>query len=407
MADKEDERDEDEREDEDEAEADESTDEGAEGDTSDEADEPASAAEGDEEEEEEDEEAQEAPAAAASAEPPPPAAPKPVGKVSAGARLAAVKAAKAAKKAAKKATLAEERAAANATSAPAPTEEEEETPDEQVDRQLHESPVGRAALKAQDWANENRSVVLTILGAAAIGVVGWFGWNAYQTSSAQAAGTALAEAVEISEATIVAEGDDPVEEGELSYESVAARDEAALDAYREVISEHGGSEAAAWAQLGVARILLQQDEAEDARAAYQAALASHGADPVIAMRAAEGIGFTYESEENWDEAREAFERIRDIEDGRYGPVADYHLARLTLIGGDEVAAQEALEALVDTIRSDSEASEPEFPYVLAQAQELLHQLDPSSAEGGGAPDIEEMIRRMMAERAAGGGGGGE
>jgi hypothetical protein len=68
-----------------------------------------------------------------------------------------------------------------------------------------------------------------------------------------------------------------------------------------------------------------------------------------------------------------------------------------------VAAQEALETLVDGLRADSESAEPEFPYVLAQAQTLLRQLDPSSSDGSDTLDIEEMVRRMMAERGAGGG----
>jgi len=244
-----------------------------------------------------------------------------------------------------------------------------------------------------------------VAAAAAVGLLGWVGYNAYQGSVAASAAEALAEAVEISEARVVAEGEDEPETDadERTYDSVSARSEAALEAYRSVVAEHGGTDAAAWAQLGIARLLLEQGEAAEARQAFEAAVAARGSDPVLAMRAYEGVGFTYEAEDNLDEARDAFDRIRGLRDGAFGALADYHLARLSLANGDEVAAQEALETLVDGLRADSESAEPEFPYVLAQAQTLLRQLDPSSSDGSDTLDIEEMVRRMMAERGAGGG----
>jgi tetratricopeptide (TPR) repeat protein len=401
MADNDDERDEDEREDEGEGEGDEAP----------EASGAAGEPDGDQGEDEGDEAPGEAePAAAAAAvAPPPAAAPRAGERASAGARLAAAKAAKAAKKAAKKAALVEERRAANAESAPAEAEApeagQEETPDQAVERQLAESPVGQAALKAQDWLRGNQNAVLGVAAAAAVGLLGWVGYNAYQGSVAASAAEALAEAVEISEARVVAEGEDEPETDadERTYDSVSARSEAALEAYRSVVAEHGGTDAAAWAQLGIARLLLEQGEAAEARQAFEAAVAARGSDPVLAMRAYEGVGFTYEAEDNLDEARDAFDRIRGLRDGAFGALADYHLARLSLANGDEVAAQEALETLVDGLRADSESAEPEFPYVLAQAQTLLRQLDPSSSDGSDTLDIEEMVRRMMAERGAGGG----
>lgn len=356
---------------------------------------------------------------------PKPAAPAPKGKakpLSAGARVAAAKAAKAAKKAVKKAALAEERAAQQQTTTePAPTSEEEA---EDAVEQIKESAVGQAALQAQDWAKQNEGIVYGVLGLAAIALIGWFGYNYVTDSNAVAAATLLEDAVRISRAEIREEGEEPDtdEDADPTYATVEERDTAALEAYRRVISEHGDSEAAGWAQLGEARLLLAGGQPEEARAAFQAAVSGHGRDPVIAMRGYEGVGFTYEDEENWDEAREAFERIRSLANGDYAAVADYHLARIRLATGDEVGAQTALEELVDSIRESSESSEPEFPYVLAQAQTLLRELDPSSADGAEAPmlgggaggaseeEIMEMIRRAMAGREGGAGGapaGGE
>lgn len=419
MANQDDQRDDDDELDNDETSSDdegEGTDEGSdEGGTDDGGSDDAGSDESDSEDDEpgEGEGASAAEASAASAETS--AAPAPVGGASAkakkaaataGARIAAAKAAKAALKAAKKAERVEASAAANRTAAPAPTEEEDPV------EQIKESAVGQAAMRAQDWVGANQGAVLGVLGLAVLAFVGWLAYGYVTDSAAVAAADLLGEAVRISRAEIRDEGEEADADAEApTFASVEERSEAALTAYRRVITEHGDSEAAGWARLGVARLLLTSGETEEARTAFEATVASSGADPVVAMRAYEGVGFTYEAEENWDEAREAFERIRGLENGAYGPVADYHLARVRLATGDNVGAQTALEELIDGIRGDSDSSEPEFPYVLAQAQTLLRELDPSSASGAEAPtlgagaseeEIMEMIRRAMENRGEGG-----
>lgn len=322
-------------------------------------------------------------------------------KMTAGARVAAAKAAKAAQKAVKKQTYAEERAAQ--TNAPAPSPDEEEDPVEQI----RESPLGQATVRAQEWVSGNQGLVVGALAVAAIALLGWFGYRAMNDSTAVAAGALLEEAVEISRAEIRDEGEEADDEDGRSYASVAERNEAALAAYRRVLADASGTSAAGWARLGEGRLLLESGEPGDARQAFEAAIASHGADPIIAMRAYEGVGFTYEAEENWDEARESFERIRGLQNGEYAAVADYNIARVRLATGDDVGAQTALEELVDGLREDAASGEPAFPYVLAQAQTLLRELDPSSASGASAPtlgagaseeEIMEMIRRAMESR---------
>jgi len=348
-----------------------------------------------------------APEANSSVDAPAPSAPSKAQpkKLSAGARVAAAKAAKAAQKAVKKQSYAEERA--SQTNAPAPNAEEEEDPVEQI----RESPLGQATVRAQEWVSLNKGLVIGVLGVAALALVGWFGYRAMNDSSAVAAGALLQEAVEISRAEVRDEGEEASEDDDAprSYASVAERSEAALTAYRRVLAEAGDTGAAGWARLGEGRLLLDSGEPADARQAFEAAIASHGSDPVIAMRAYEGVGFTYEAEENWDEARESFERIRGLENGEYAAVADYNLARVRLATGDDVGAQTALEELVDGLREDAASGEPAFPYVLAQAQTLLRELDPSSASGASAPtlgagaseeEIMEMIRRAMESRGA-------
>ena len=118
-------------------------------------------------------------------------------------------------------------------------------------------------------------------------------------------------------------------------------------------------------------------------------------------------------------AQATYEQLGLLADHRFESVSKYHLARLQIARGEDDAARTSLRELVGELRATGEdAPEPEFPYVLAQAEMRLRELDPSTAAaapsfGGGAgagadldPQIQEMIRRLQAEQAAGGGAGG-
>ncbi|AKF06906.1 tetratricopeptide repeat protein [Sandaracinus amylolyticus] len=349
---------------------------------------------------------------------------------SAGARLAAAKAAKAAKKAAKKAQLAAEGAPTDElamTGGGAPAKAPEEV--------LKESAIGVAASKAGEWAQANRQIAVGIVGVLIVGALGWVGYSWWHASQAHAAGALLTEAVEIANAEVVREGEErpePVEgrEEERTFATREARAEAALEAYRRVLSEAGGSDAARWARLGEARALFDLGRNEDARGAYETALREAGGDPIVAWRALEGIGFTYEADQQWDQAIEQYQELRSIEDGAYEAPADYHIARMRIAKGERVEATTALRGLVERLREESSEGEPAFPYVMAQAEVRLRELDPGSAsssspmmigpEGapGGSgglppglegidPQILEQLRRQLGAGGAGEGAPGE
>ncbi|MFO0681035.1 MAG: hypothetical protein U0234_03240 [Sandaracinus sp.] len=353
------------------------------------------------------------------------------GAASAGARLAAAKAAKAAAKAAKKQARKEEAGAATPTAAEREQEDLERT--ESAEAVLRESPLGRAATNAADWAQQNRQIATGLAAVVVLALVGWVGWTWWSTSQATAAGELLAEALEISSAEIVAPSDDEADEGDEAsdeeaddaptYATIADRNDAALVAYRRVSSEYPGSAAAAWARLGEGRVLLAQGENEDARTAYQAAFDASHDEPVVAWQALEGIGATYEAEQDWEHATSTYERLAALNDHAYENVANYHLARMRAARGETSEALAAFRELVDALRdANDEGGEPEFPYVLAQADERLRELDPSAAGAGprlgggggaeGAPSgledlspeqLQELIRRLQAQSAGGGG----
>ena len=338
--------------------------------------------------------------------------------MSAGARLAAQKAAKAVLKAQKK----DERTSAS-TPDQEPLEGEvvdsaEAAPEVLLDR----TELGRATLRAGDWWAANSQLALGAVVAVGVGLAGFLGYRLFTENAAVGAGSLLEEAVEAANAPIEAEpagGSDAVVDDTLSFPTAAARDEAALAAYQRVISEHGDTEAAAFARLGAARALVALGRGDEARPLYQAAADRGGANGTIGLQALEGIGFLQEAADDLAGAQATYERLGLLADRRFEPVSKYHLARLQITRGEDDAARTALRELVSELRAAGEdAPEPEFPYVLAQAEMRLRELDPSTSaatpsfgggRGAGAdldPQIQEMLRRLQAEQAAGGGAGG-
>ena len=306
-------------------------------------------------------------------------------RMTAGARLAAAKAAKAARKAAKLG---------------------KDIKDEREPlAQLESTGLGQSIEKAGAWAGQNRMAVYAIVAALVLGIGGWIGWHSYSESQAREAGALLADAVELSEAAIRAEdAPEPGDDDPPSFTSTTARAEAALAAYQDVVARYPGSEAASWAQLGAGNSLLELERYDDARAAFEAA--AHQSDPSIVWRALEGKGFTYEAQEEWDQAIEVYQELSRLDDNRFEPVAKYHIARMYIAKGETEQATETLTALVDQQRGAADDEEKqEFAYVLAQAEIRLRELDPSAAParpslgganplGGGGPSL-------------GGGGGGD
>jgi len=298
----------------------------------------------------------------------------------AAARLAAARAAKAARKAAKRGKeLQQEKAPIDAVA---------------------ESRVAQQAAAAGSWASENRPIVLGIVAAIVIAFAGGIGWYYYQQGQTEAAGQALADAIEISTAPIRAEDEIPDEEDEgPSFTSAEARAEAALEAYQAVVDDHGGTDAAIWAQLGRGEALLDLGRYDEAREAFESAIQSGGSDSAVVWRALEGKGFTYEAEESWDEALGVYRELSRVDDGRFDPVAKYHIARMYIAQGETDSATETLSTLVESLREAADDEEQqEFAYVLAQAEVRLRELDPSAVPArptlGGGPG------------GLGGGGGG-
>lgn len=367
-------------------------------------------------------------------------------RMSAGARLAAAKAAKAVVKASKKE---ERKAARDATSGePQPAEPEAVEASTEPLAELNESELGRAALRAGRWWESNQQMGWVALAVAALAIVGFLGWTYRSDTQSVAAGELLAEAVEISGAPIEAAAEDAEEpeseatedgaeddaEEELTFPTRTARDEAALEAYRQVVSQFPDHPSAGIARLGVARALLALGQHDEARAAYQEAFDRNGRASHIAWQALEGMAFAQEAAGQAADAQATYDRLANLDDHAFEPIARYHLARLMMSRGERDEARTALRELVDSLRADTveNSTEPRFPFVLAQAEARLRELDPSSATStggsmlpGGGPggpggglqvgggeggdidpeQLQELIRQLQARQ--GGGEGGE
>ncbi|MCZ7678798.1 MAG: tetratricopeptide repeat protein [Sandaracinaceae bacterium] len=283
--------------------------------------------------------------------------------MTAGARLAAAKAAKAARKAAK-------------------LGKEKKSQDPMT--QVRESPLAKKAEEASSWAKQNPTLVWALVAALVLGLGGWMGWRYYTEQQARAAAALLEEALEIVDAEIVEaeeeSEDEDDEDAPPTFASEQERADAALAAFRRVLTDYPSSDAARWARLGEARVLFERGEHEEAREAYDRAADEGGSDPAVVWRALEGKAFTLEAAEQWAEALAVYEELARIDGGRFEPVAKYHIARMYLAQGDRSRATDTLRTLVESLREAEEDEDAQdFEYVLAQAQTRLRELDPSAA----------------------------
>lgn len=298
-------------------------------------------------------------------------------KSTAGQRLAAAKAAKAAKKAAargKQAELVEDEAAARAD-------------------------------MAAGWLERNRGMIMAAAMAVLVAMGGYFAWEAYSNTQAGEASALLWDATQTLNAPVGeedplgAQEDDEDDAEEERYESIGERADAAIAKLDSLLSDYGSTDLAPWAQVLRGRALYQKGEHDSAREAFSTALADGGAD--VRPRALEGIAFTYEAEESWDEAISRFEELRSDDDPSLSILADYHIARVHIARDNEEEAKEKLQAVLNALQ---EEDAPELGFVRDQAELRLMAIDSSLVQRS-TPDQDEMrrlIEQLQRQQAEGG-----
>jgi tetratricopeptide (TPR) repeat protein len=298
----------------------------------------------------------------------------------------------------KRRTAGERLAAARAAKAAAKTAQRGRTA-EAVELQAEQ----RAA-RASDWLRARTRWLLGIAGTAVLVIAGIAIWRGQAASSAEDASESLFEAVRTARAPIRGEGqDDPTLDDPGSGRSFGdrtARAEAALEAFQGV---DASGNALVWAALGEGVAALELGRPDDARTAFERALREGGDDPVVAWRALEGIVFSYEAEEAWDDALGRLEELAATgESDVFDTIADYHAARLRLAKGNRDQARTDLQELVASLPApggrpgpDQATGDdgPSLAYVRREAQRLLDAL--GGPDTPDAADAAEGVRRAL------------
>ena len=184
------------------------------------------------------------------------------------------------------------------------------------------------------WVAARQKQVAGAVIAVALAALAIWGLSAYRSARDAKAGAALAAALELQSRPIAGEG--PSQPGQETFPSEEERQKAVVAALEKVRSDHAGTSAArtALAELGFHKLKAQ--DAAGAQKDLQDFLSSAGGNPLRPF-AQESLGYALEAQNKLDEARAAFEKLREMD---RPALADLHAARLALMQGRPDARQQ-------------------------------------------------------------------
>src|SRR2546428_9924171 len=185
-----------------------------------------------------------------------------------------------------------------------------------------------------NWMVANRGLVVGVGGALiAIALVGWR-FSAWQGSREAKAGAELAEAIELQSRPISSEGS--ARPGQETCASKEEREKAVIAALEKVRADHRSTTAAQTALAEIGFHKLKGADAAGAQKDLEEFLASAAKGHPLRPFAQESLGYALEAQNRLDEAKAAFEKLRDLE---LAARADYQLARLALVQGKPDASR--------------------------------------------------------------------
>lgn len=232
------------------------------------------------------------------------------------------------------------------------------------------------AAVAKDWLAENlKSLGLAAGGVLLVAAVG-IGWSTFAQDKNDEAGKHLAAVLE----------SNVYDDAELA------------ESYAAIVRDHEGTVAATWALIGEGRALYGQGKLEQARDAYTAALESTD-DETLQWAALEGIAYTFEAEQAYDQALEKLDALRALSK-EVAPIAGYHQARILMQRGKNDEAKVKLQGVLASLR---QPNAPSLPFTRAEAESRLALLDPSLAPTT-APDmrgLQEQLNEMIRQQQSG------
>ena len=226
--------------------------------------------------------------------------------------------------------------------------------------------------RAMGWVAAHKGPSIAAAGAiVALALIIW-GVTLWRSSRESRAGAELAEALEMQSRPIA--GDGQALPGQESFPSREEREKAVIAALEKVRADQGGTTAAdtALAQIGFHK--LKSADPAGAEKDLQEFLGHAGKDHPLRPFAQESLGYAFEAQGKLDEARAAFEKLREA---GLPARADYQVARLALIQGKPEARQQLARIA---------AEYPKEQEVVREANERLEVASlPPAAAGQAAP----------------------
>ncbi|HET9754792.1 MAG TPA: hypothetical protein VFP52_17600 [Myxococcales bacterium] len=239
--------------------------------------------------------------------------------------------------------------------------------------------------KAMGWVAAHQRTVLTGVGVAvAAALIAW-GIGSWRSSREANAGTELAKALELESRPVGA----AAQGGQEGFATKEERDKAVLAALTRVRADYGGTTAALTALAEEGFQKLKQGDAAGAQKDLQDFLAGAGRGHPLQPFAQEALGYAFEAQKKFDDARAAFGKLRDL---GLPARADFQDARLALAEGKPDARQQ-LEKVVqqypkemDVVRAANERLElaslpPVTPGEAAPAPEQKPQPETRKPQG--------------------------
>jgi hypothetical protein len=182
--------------------------------------------------------------------------------------------------------------------------------------------------RAMQWVAVNQGRVIAVIVALAVVTLAGWGFAAYRSSREEKAGAALSEALELASRPLASEATPG--QPQDTFATREEREKAVVSALQKVRSDFGGSRAAQTAQ---AEIAFHEEASGDHAAAVkdlQDFLSSAGANHPLRFVAQESLGYALEGQGKFDEAKAAFEKLREL---GMPSQADFQSARLALVQG--------------------------------------------------------------------------
>jgi tetratricopeptide (TPR) repeat protein len=248
----------------------------------------------------------------------------------------------------------------------------------------------RVTDKVSRFGRKHWNVIQWVIGLGLLGGLGFqiYTWHARSVNAKST--DLLFEAAQAEQGTI----GDPREQGKPDangvispypiFETEAARQAAALEAYRKAAAERPGSPTEGFARIGEGGVLLDMGKVDEALDVFQKLAASSLAQkyPDLRARALEGKGHALEARGDLPGARSAFEELATVPG--FENQALYQQARIAAAQNDLPAAKAALNKLFKALGAPKAASFgglPERPdFLRERATALAAVIDPLEKE---------------------------